>query len=402
MNYPVLLTYLTARVCISLVSSMLSVIIGWHLYQLTGDPFDLAMVGLVQIIPVYVLFIVTGWVVDNFPRKLVLLFCAILQTAVLLGLAVVMQGLHDPGFNKNTIFALLMLNGCARAIYGPAQQAILPNIVSREALSRAVALTGTAWNAATTGGPFIAGLLIAWLDLKSYWTLCFFAASGAFLFFLLPKLEHLKPVDKGWRQVLQGIHFIRNNSIVLGCISLDMFAVLFGSVMALLPVYAVDVLQVGPEALGLLRGMPALGAVMMGILLSRLPAMRRAGNNLFGALVIFAFAIVLFAFSKNLWLSLFALWLYGATDMVSMNIRGTLIQLETPDNLRGRVGAVNSLFINTSNEMGDFRAGAVASILSPVATVALGGLMALAVALGGYALFPKIRNLRELDGSTRV
>ncbi len=397
MNYPVLITYLTARVFISLVGSMLSVAIGWHLYQLTGDPFDLALVSLVQIIPIYALFILTGWVVDHFPRRQVLIACSFAEATVLLGLAVVMQNLTNPEFDKNSIFILLMLHGCARAFYGPAQQAILPNIVSRESLSRAVALTSTVWNTASTSGPFVAGILLAWLDLHAYWLLCLLGMMAAVFFMLLPQLEHLKPADEGWSQVLNGIHFIKNNPIVLGSISLDMFAVLLGSVMVLLPVYAIDILHVGPEALGILRGMPALGAVMAGIVMTKIPPYSHVGKSLFSALVIFAFSILVFSFSTSYWLSLVALWIYGASDMVSVNIRSTLIQLETPDDLRGRVSAVNSIFIATSNKMGDFRAGAVASVLSPVATVALGGVLALAVAFSGSILFPRLRKLKQLD-----
>ncbi|NHN36653.1 MFS transporter [Pseudomaricurvus alcaniphilus] len=400
MNYSVLIPYLAARVFISLVGSMLSVIIGWHLYQLTGDPFDLALVGLVQIIPVLGLFIVTGWVVDHFPRRQVLFACALAETLVLIGLALVMQRIQQaqPGeVDKQGIFFLLFLHGSARAFYGPAQQAILPNIVSRQALARAVALTATVWNVASTSGPFIAGLLLAWFDYGSYWIMAGLGGMGTLLFFAIPKLPHVKPLQKGWGQVLGGIRFIRGNPIILGSISLDLFAVLFGSVMALLPVYAIDILQVGPEALGFLRGMPALGAVMMGIALTRLPAFNQAGKSLFLTLTIFALSIILFAFSSNYWLSLLALWIYGASDMVSMNIRNTLLQLATPDALRGRVAAVNTIFIATSNKMGDFRAGAVAALLSPVATVALGGVMALGVAVGGYYLFAGIRSLKRLD-----
>ncbi|MDX1480274.1 MAG: MFS transporter, partial [Woeseiaceae bacterium] len=184
--------------------------------------------------------------------------------------------------------------------------------------------------------------------------------------------------------------------------SLDMFIVLVGSVVALLPVYAIDILNVGPETLGLMRAMPALGAVIAGVLLARLPAMRRTGSLLFSALVVFALSILVFALSASLWLSLAALFVYGASDMVSVNVRMTVIQLATPDGLRGRVNSVNSLFIATSNDMGDFRAGTVATLLGPVATVLTGGLMAVGVALGGYLLFPKLRRLDRITDARHV
>lgn len=372
---------------------MLSVALGWHIYQLTGDPFDLALIGLVQVVPILSLFIFTGWVVDNYPRKTILMICALVETFTLLCMALVM---HADTINVDDIFALLFIHGCTRAFLGPAQQAILPNIVDKECLSQAVAISSTVWNIASTSGPFIAGLLIAWIDLDTYWLLGLLSLLGGLCLFALPKLDHVKPIERGLQQVLAGIRFIKNSPIVLGSISLDLFAVLLGSVMALLPVYASDILHVGPKGLGVLRGMPALGAVVVGLIMAKLPPLRHSGIRLFGALAVFALSILLFAISRNYWLSVITLCIYGAADMVSVNIRSTLVQLATPDDLRGRVSAVNSIFIASSNDIGDFRAGAVAAIISPVATVVLGGAMALMVATGGYYLFPKLRKLDRI------
>ncbi len=377
----------------SLASTMLTVAIGWHLYQLSGDPFDLALVGLVQIVPILLLFMLSGWVIDHFSRQRILVICALVETVIMLLLASAMQ---TQAFDKTLIFGLLFLHGCMRAFFSPAQQAILPNIVSRAALAKAVAVTSIVWNVASTSGPFIAGLLLAWIDREMYWLLGGLSLMGALLFTTLPQLTSRQASGRGLAQALGGIQFIKRNPIVLGCISLDLLAILMGSVVALLPVYALDILKVGPDALGVLRGMPALGAVMVGVLMTRFPILR-PGVSLFIALVIFALSIILFAYSTYFWLSLIALWVYGATDMVSVNIRSTLIQLATPDDLRGRVSAVNSIFIATSNEMGDFRAGSVATLLPATTTVALGGLMALAVAVGGYFMFPGIRRLSNLN-----
>ena len=387
------ISYLIARASISLAGTMLSVAVGWHLYQLTGNPFDLALVGLVQVAPILSLFMITGWVVDHFPRKVILVLCAAVETLVLIALALVMNA---EKIDTTAIFILLFFHGCARAFYSPAQQAILPNIVSKAFLSQAVAITSSVWNAASTGGPFIAGLLIAWLDLNTYWVIALLSAIGIVLFFSLPTLTHLKPTEKGLAQLLGGIHFIKANPIVLGSISIDLFIVLAGSVVALLPIYAIDILHVGPEALGVLRAMPALGAVMIGIVMAKSTELRNSGRMLFISLAIFSFSILLFAFSTSYWLSLIALWIYGASDMVSVNIRSTLVQIATPDKLRGRVSAVNSIFIASSNKVGDFRAGAVATVLPPIATVTLGGIMALGITLGSYILFPKIRKLDKL------
>jgi MFS family permease len=331
--------------------------------------------------------------VDHFSRKNILVICALSETLILLLLAMAMQ---PEEFNKLVVFALLSLHGCMRAFFGPAQQAILPNIVTREALAKAVAVTAIVWNVASTSGPFMAGLLLAWIDRDTYWVLGGLSLAAALLFTTLPVLQQKQSSGRGLTQVLGGIHFIKRNPIVLGCISLDLFSVLLGSVMALLPIYAIDILKVGPDALGVLRGMPALGAVMIGLLMTRLP-LPKPGTSLFIALLVFSLSILLFAYSTHFWLSMTALWVYGATDMVSVNIRSTLIQMATPDDLRGRVSAVNSIFIATSNEMGDFRAGTVATLIPVTTTVALGGLMALGVAVGGYFMFPSIRKLRSLS-----
>jgi MFS family permease len=376
---------------------MLSVAIGWHIYKLTGDPFDLALVGLVQVVPVLSLFIFTGWVVDNFPRKWILIICGLVETCTLISMALVM---HADTINTDYIFALMFLHGCTRAFIGPAQSAILPNIVSEDFLAKAVAVTSTVWNTASTSGPFIAGLLIAWIDLDTYWLLGFLSLAGTLLMLTLPPLTHVKPTGRGIEQILGGIRFIKNSPFVLGSISLDLFIVMLGSVMALLPIYAADILHVGPEGLGILRGMPALGAVLVGLAMTRLPPLRHSGPVLFTTLGVFALAILLFAFSTNYWLSLAALAIYGGSDMVSVNIRNTLIQLATPDELRGRVGAVNSIFIASSNDIGDFRAGSVAAVIPPVAAVALGGVMALMVSVAGFYLFPKIRKLDRLTDAS--
>jgi MFS family permease len=393
MNELPFLSFLLARVCLSLASTILSVTVGWHLYQATGNPFDLALVGLMQILPIAGLFIITGWVVDNFSRKLILLLCAALQVVVFLGMA---WSMNDGAIDKMPIFSLLFLNGCARAFFGPALQAVLPNIVPSGKLSQAVALTSTAWTTAMTAGPFVAGLLIAWIDFQTYWLMAGLALLVLLFLVPLPSLQVTKSSGRGVRQLLEGIRYVRSNPFVLPSISLDMLIVLMGSVVALLPVYAIDVLGVGPEALGLLRAMPALGAVMMGALLSRLPPQGQSGRLLFLALGVFTLSIVVFGLSEQLWLSLAALWVYGASDMVSVNIRSTLIQLATPDALRGRVSAVNSLFIATSNDLGDFRAGSVAAAIGPVATVMSGALMAMMVTVGGCYLFPKLRRLDRL------
>jgi len=377
---------------------MLSVAVGWHIYEATGNPFDLALVGLMQILPIAGLFIVSGWVVDNLQRKHVLIACAALQGLVLLGLAYSLSG----DFDRVTVFGLLLLNGVARAFYMPAVQAILPGIVPHEGLEKAVAVSSTVWTGAGTAGPFVAGFLIAWLDTDIYLLLATLTLVAGALLFYLPAVTVRRPTGRGLAQLLEGVRYVYRNPLVLPAISLDLFIVLAGSVVALLPVYAIDVLNVGPEALGLMRAMPALGAVSAGILLTRLPAMRQAGKLLYASLAVFALSIIVFAISGNLWLSLGALLVYGASDMVSVNVRSSIIQLATPDELRGRVNSVNSLFIATSNDMGSFRAGTVATVLGPVATVLVGGLMSVGVVIGAYWLFPTLRRLDRITDADRL
>ncbi|MEM9172172.1 MAG: MFS transporter [Pseudomonadota bacterium] len=385
--------YLGAQILTTLASTMLSVAVGWHIYAATGNPFDLALVGAMQILPIAGLFIVSGWVIDSVQRKLILVACAVLQGIVLLGLAL---SLASPEFSRLTVFGLLFINGIARAFQMPARQSVLPGIVTDAYLSQAVAISSTVWTAGATAGPFVAGLIIAWIDTGIYWLLAAFTFVAAWMCVLLPTLVVRRPVGRGLAQLLEGVRYVWRNPLVLPAISLDLIIVFAGSVVALLPVYAIDILQVGPEALGLMRAMPAAGAMIAGVILTRMPDMRPAGTLLFAALAMFAVSIIVFAFSGNLWLSLVALFVYGATDMVSVNVRMSIIQLATPDSLRGRVNSVNSLFIATSNDAGDFRAGAVATVLGPVTTVMLGGVMAAVVTVGGFILAPTLRRLQRV------
>lgn len=388
--------YSAGLVFTTLASTMLSVAVGWHIYEATGNPFDLALVGLMQIIPIAGLFIVSGWVIDNLQRKYIMIACTFLQALVLIGLSASFAG---GGLDRVAVFSLLFVNGVARAFYMPATQAVLPAIVPEDQLSRAVAISSTIWTAAGATGPFAAGFLVAWVDTGAYRILAAFTFIAGLLFLFLPAITVRRSVGRGLSQLLDGIRYVTKNPLVLPAISLDLFIVLVGSVVALLPVYAIDILEVGPEALGLMRAMPALGAVVAGVLLARLPSMRRTGLLLNVSLAVFAGSILVFALSGSLWLSLTALFVYGASDMVSVNVRTTIIQLATPDELRGRVNSVNSLFIATSNDMGDFRAGTVASAIGPVATVFAGGVMAVMVTLAGFWLFPTLRRLDRITDS---
>ncbi|MCP4864242.1 MFS transporter [Alteromonas alba] len=386
--------FLFGRGIFSAIESIMAVAFAWHLYERTGDPFDLALVGLFQIVPVYLLFPITGWAVDHISRSKILLAGATMQLAVLSGFALLMM---TPDFNKWFLLALISLHGCGKAFMSPALQATLPNLVPPHHLNQAVAITSTVWNIALTVGPFVAGILIALLDRNIYWLLVAAAIATLTCFYQIPTMGAAN-TGKGKRDLLGGLRYVWQNQIVLGSLSLDLLIVLSGSVVALLPVYAADILNVGPEGLGFLRAMPAAGAVLMGIYLSRFKTeFENTGTTLFVSLSVFALSIITFALSETLWLAACALFIYGASDMISVVIRGAVVQLNTPDAFRGRVSAANSIFIASSNQLGDFRAGAVAAAMGPVGATLLGGACAMAVTAGGAYWFKDLRRLKKIE-----
>ena len=391
--------FLGANAINYLVIAMLSVALGWHIYQNTGNPFHLALVGLMQVSPVFVFFFATGWIVDTFARKKILTCCAIADAIILLALTIVMLA---KSLNLALLFGLLFAHGSVMALYFPASQAIIPNIVPQAQIRRAIAFSSTVNNIAQTGGPVIAGLLIAAINFHIYAVMTCLMVMSALNYQLLPNFPRIKPTPRSWEHIVGGLKFVRSNSIVFGAIALDLFIVLLGSVVTLLPIYAADILMIGPEQLGLLRGMPAFGAVFVGVLLASLPEMRGCGWKLFFALFVFGVSIVVFGLSTNFWISMAALFIYGAADIVSVNIRLSLIQIATPDHLRGRVSAVNGIFISSSNEMGDVRAGSSAALFGPVTAVMIGGVMAIGIALGGAMVFAKLRGLNKVNDAAPI
>ena len=388
---PAFVPYLVARGLVSLASTMLTVALGWHLYQATGNALDLAFVGLMQILPIYLFFFASGWVVDRVPRDRLVRWCAVADMAIYSGIAWVMT---RPELNTHTLFALVFAQGSVRAFSSPALQAVLPNLVPKAFLDRAVAMASTTWNLAMTAGPVIAGLLIGWLDRDVYWALVVAMLIAVMAYQAFPSMRLEKTSGRGVDQVMAGLKYVFANPVILGSLSLDLLIVGLGSVIVLLPIFATDILQVGPEGLGLLRAMPAFGAVLMGLYMARKKAdLRDAGRKLKWALLVFSAAVGVFAVSELLWLSLLALFVYGASDMISVNIRMTLVQIATPDALRGRVSAVNSLFIASSNEAGDVRGGTLAAAVGPVATAGFGAVAGIAITLWGLWKFPTLFTL---------
>jgi len=368
-------------------SQMMMVAIGWQMYDLTGSAWDLGLVGLLQFAPAIALVLVAGHVVDRHHRARLLAVCLGVQAlvALLLALAPV------PGLPQRTLLlALSVVLGAVRAFQMPAQQALVPLLVPAELLPRALAFSATGLQVAIIAGPALGGLLyVAGAPAVFLTCSALFALAAA----LCLTIRHAKPmsaVPLSLETVLAGVRYVAQNKVVLGAISLDLFAVLLGGASALLPIFAKDILHVGPWGLGLLRGAPAAGALAMSVALTRWPIVRGAGGKLLASVVAYGLATVVFGLSASFWLSLAALAATGAADMVSVVVRQTLVQLETPDSMRGRVSAVNSMFIGASNQLGEFESGAVAALVGPVGSVVLGGAGAVAIAGLWWRWFPAL------------
>jgi MFS family permease len=387
-----------SRLLASFAALVVSVAVGWQVYDLTRDPFDLGLVGLVQFLPALLLVLVTGAAADRFNRRLIMALCQIAEGACGLALLVMTAtGVITVG----AIFALLVAFGIARAFINPASQSLVPNLVPAEDLASAIALNSTAWQVATIVGPVAGGLLYGISAEAAYGTAFVLFVIAAVLIALVRKPPQKTVLDRpSWETVIAGFRYVWRDKIVLGAISLDLFAVLLGGATALLPAYARDILEVGPWGLGLLRGAPGIGAIAVALYLAVRPVRDHAGIIMFVCVMLFGIATVVFGVSKATWLSVIALALMGGFDMVSVYVRETLIQLWTPDAVRGRVNAVNMVFVGASNELGEFRAGTVAALIGVVPAVVIGGIGTVAVAALWMKLFPALRDARYLDGKS--
>ena len=375
-----------------------AVVVAWQVYDLTRDPLALAYVGLAQFLPMLCLLLPAGDLIDRFNRKAILASSWAVG-AVCSGALWWLSGLTTAGVAGVTgVYAVLVLFGCSRAFSGPALQSLLPQVVPREQLAAAIAANSMLMRAASIGGPLLGGVLYALGGGRLTYALCFvcFALGTVLLSRVVTLQARNAAAATGtmWERFGAGIRFIRSRPIILGTISLDLFAVLLGGVVALLPIYASEVLHVGPAGLGALRSALAVGEVGAGLYLSMRPFNRKVGRTMFVAVAVFGLANLLFAVSTWFWLSFAALLVAGAADMVSVYIRGALVQFSTPDHMRGRVNAVNMLFIGSSNELGEFRAGTSAAWLGVVPAAVLGGLCTLGV-VGGWTL--GFKQLRTVD-----
>jgi MFS family permease len=384
-----------ARVAVTVGYQMLIVAVGWQLYALTNNPFDLGLIGLIQFVPAMLLFLVVGQVTDRYDRRFVLIGCQAIEA---IAAATLLIALLTGAMARELILGVAFIIGVARAFEVTAMQIMVPSLVPLPLVPRATAASASANQAATITGPAVGGFLYA-LGPEIVYGLCLALFAGAALLTLMVRIERSAPAREplSLRTFFAGFAYIRDHRIILGVISLDLFAVLLGGVTALLPVFARDVYAAGPWALGLLRAAPGVGALTMALVLTRWSLDRKAGLIIFGAVAMFGLSTIVFALSNSFIVALVALAVLGASDMISVVIRMTLVQLGTPDEVRGRVTAVNGLFIGASNQLGEFRAGAMASWIGAVPAVLVGGIGTLVIVALWTRLFPELARADRLQ-----
>jgi MFS family permease len=372
-----------------------AVAVGWQVYALTGSAFDLGMVGLVQFVPSALLTFAAGHVADRFERQRVVQICGIVEGLTALYLA---WGSIAGWITVTDLFAAAAVFGAAAAFEGPAAQALLPGVIQQGMLQKAASVSGAAQQVATIGAPALGGVLYAVGPGFAYGVMAGFYLLGAMMCGAIRLVQSVSIKEPpSFRALFAGVGFVRRNPPILGTISLDLFAVLLGGATALLPIFARDILDIGPWGLGVLRAAPAVGALAMTAVLAHFAINRRAGMRMFQAVIVFGLATMVFAVSRNMWLSIAALAVMGAADTVSVVIRLALVQLGTPDEMRGRVGAVNFLFINASNQLGGFESGVTAALFGTVPAVLLGGAGTIVIAFLWMKLFPTLRDVERLE-----
>ena len=368
-------------------NQMLMVAVAWHIYDITSSAWDLGLVGLFQFLPALVMTLPAGHVADRLHRGRIFAACMAAQAAVALLLVAATQG----GFaTRELIFGISVVLGAARAFQMPAQQALTPLLVPQALLPRAIAISSSGVQAAVICGPALGGVLYA-AGASTVYVSCAVLLGLSCALTLAVRYRHRPSTESATvRTVLAGVAFVWQHKLLLGATSLDLFAVLLGGATALLPIYARDILHTGPAGLGLLRAAPAFGALAMSLVLTRWPLQRRVGHKLLAAVAVFGLATLVFGLSTHFGLSLLALAITGAADNISVVTRMTLVQLETPDAMRGRVAAVNSIFIGASNQLGEFESGATAALFGPVGSVVMGGVGTMLVAALWLRLFPAL------------
>jgi MFS family permease len=391
--------YLASRIALIVAMQMLSVAVGWQVYELTNQALALGFTGLALFLPAFVLALPGGHVADRFDRRRVLLVCNIGSMLSAALLAVMARSKYG---GLGAIYAVLALLGSVRAFSGPAGQAFMPTLLPKEQLPRAVAVNSSAWQLSMIAGPALGGVIYTASGRASTvyalsTALCCVGILAVYAIGRDPRAEGSPPSARfTWETVSAGLRYVWSEKVVLGAISLDLFAVLLGGAVALLPIFARDVLHIGPHGFGLLRSAPSIGAAATAIVLARWPLRRRAGRTMFVGVLLFGVATIVFGLSKSFALSFLALLVIGASDMCSVVVRSTLVQLRTPDPMRGRVSAVNLIFVGASNELGEFESGVTAAWFGPTLAVVLGGVGTCLVVLVWAILFRELRRVDRL------
>jgi MFS family permease len=389
-----------ARLASSMGVQMLTLVIAWRVYQITNSALDLGLIGLIQFVPAVAFTLLVGHIADRYDRRLIVRGAQSLNAIAAL---IVTAALFEHMESRDLLFAAALLVGSARAFESPSAAALVPSLVPAPMVPRAIGAWTSANQTAVICGPALGGLIYA-ASPVAVGTLCvaFFSAAVTLVGLVRATAPAATRDPPSFASLLAGFHYIRTTRRLLGVISLDLFVVLFGSAIALLPIYARDILMVGPIGLGLLRSAPAVGALLTAITLANHPIERHVGPKMFAAVALFGLATIVFALSDNFLLSLAALAVLGAADAVSIVIRVSLVQIETPDAMRGRVSAINSLFVSSSNTLGDFESGAVAALLGAVPSAVIGGLGSLAIAAVWMLMFPSLRRVDRLQPVDRI
>ncbi len=388
---------MVARVSTNFAYQMLTVAVGWQMYSLTHSAFYLGLVGLVQFLPMLLLSLYVGHISDLYDRRKIITISQIVQSIFIIILAF---GSFSGWITKERFLIIIFFVAVAHSFEGPPMQALLPNIVSRDIFPKASALMSSVSEFAVIIGPAVGGILYSFGSTLVYiLTGALYLISSILISQISMTKEEFKPEPTSLKSLFAGIFFIKNRPIVLGAISLDLFAVLFGGATALLPIYASSILMIGSFGLGILRSAPALGALLMSAYLARRPLRHNVGKTMFTAVIFFGLSTIVFALSKSVVISFLALFVLGASDVISVVIRSTLVQLETPDYMRGRVSSVNMIFIGTSNQLGEFESGLTASLLGTVPAAFIGGIGTIIVVMLWMKLFPSILHVDKFEAS---
>jgi MFS family permease len=391
--------FLTARFLLTFAIQMQSVIVGWQIYQLTHDALSLGLIGMSEAIPFFCVALFAGHVADIVNRKKIILISNLVYFICALALLLIATSLHHAlsMFGATPIYLIIFITGIARGFMSPAQSAFAAQLVPRELFGNASTWNSVTWQIAEITGPAVAGLLCGFfsIGLGYFFVTCFSAIGLLFYTFIQNKpLPERTKTETIWQSLSAGIKFVFNNQVLLSAISLDMFAVFFGGAVCILPIFADQVLHIGAEGLGFLRAAPAAGAIIMSFVQAHHPMFKNAGRNILICVFAFGLCIIAFALSRNFYLAFFVLMLSGMVDNVSVIIRATIVQLFTPDEMRGRVASVNSIFIGSSNELGSFESGLAAKLLGLIPSIIFGGSMTLIVVAAVKRFAPKLSKLR--------